>query len=389
MNVAGWLVLCAALAAVALLLWDRRRLRGPGRTVPSSPSERLDLAELNRDRRRSTEIIERMAEGVLVLNDALTPVLANGAARQLLGLQEVSLPIRLSADEVTGVARTALDSGDGQEEVVRVWFPTSMSLRVRAAPLEDRGVVVVLEDVTQELLTQQIRREFVSSASHELKSPVAGMLALAEALQQAAKDDPETAARFASKLVTETERLARLISDLLDLSRLEESIRAPRERHDLTEIARREIDRLADDSAEAGIELSSDVEPRVLVRGDDHQLGVMIRNLLDNALRYTPAGGTIETKLETIAGEVVLTVTDTGMGIPLEAQDRVFERFYRVDRARSRDMGGTGLGLAIAKHVVELHGGRIGVESELGRGSTFIVRLPAADAGREHIRSVS
>jgi signal transduction histidine kinase len=295
--------------------------------------------------------------------------------------------MRVPSEEVVGVARQALDADAGVEEIEQVWFPTRMALRVHAAPLEDRGVVVVLQDVTQELLAQKIRREFVASASHELKSPVASIQALGEALQQAARDDPETTIRFAKQVVTETERMARLIADLLDLSKLEEAVEAPRTSSDLSHVAREVHNDLRAAADDAEIELVANIAPGVIVRGNDHQLSLMIRNLIDNAIRYTPSAGTITLDVHREGSDAVVEVNDSGVGIPLEAQARIFERFYRVDRARSRDMGGTGLGLAIVKHVVELHGGNISLDSELGRGTRFTIRIPGSTKQARRLRS--
>ena len=382
MNSLAWMLVGATLATLVTTLVLRSGSRRPGANETRQVSHSADLAELNRDRRRSTEIIERMAEGVVVLNEALTPVLANTSARALLGLPETSLPISLQSDEVAAVARRALDEDAGVEEIVQVWFPARMALRVHAAPIEDRGVVVVLQDVTQELLTQKIRREFAASASHELKTPVASLQALGEALQRAAPDDPEVTVRFAKQVVAETERLSRLIYDLLDLSKLEEAVDAPRRLSDLSAISKEVVGDLNETIDDAEISLSLDVAPAIAVRGDEQQLALMLRNLVDNAIRYTPAQGQISVGVFEEGDSAVVRVSDTGPGIPAEAQERIFERFYRVDQGRSRDKGGTGLGLAIVKHVVELHGGRISLESRLGEGTTFEVRLPSAAAGK-------
>lgn len=394
MNNLAWML---AGAAVVMLLWLVVRLLGSsdvsGRSLARSRrltgTDATDLAELTRDRRRSTAIIETMAEGVLVLNEALTPVLANSAARSLLALPEVSLPMTLSSEEIVAVARDALDGDAAQEEIVKVWFPERMALRVHAAPLEDRGVVVVLEDVSQELLAQRIRSEFVASASHELKSPVASIQALGEALQEAAREDPETTVRFARQIVQETQRMSRLISDLLDLSRLEEAMDAPREMADVSKIAQEVEGALSELAEEANVELAADLQPGVVVRGDSRQLALMVRNLIDNAVRYTPAGGTIVLRVRREGTRAIVEVSDTGVGIPQEAQERVFERFYRVDPARARDSGGTGLGLAIVKHAVELHGGVISLRSEVGRGTTFTITLPAADPQEPRLQPVA
>jgi two-component system phosphate regulon sensor histidine kinase PhoR len=373
--------------AIAVYIVLRKRPPLPSaRGADLSAEEQADLSELARDRRRSSEIIERMIEGVLVLNEALTPILANASARSLLGLPKEPLPMRLPSEEVAAVARDALDADSGTEEIVRVWFPSRMALRVHAAPLEDRGVVVVLQDVTQELLAQRIRREFVASASHELKSPVASIQALGEALEHAAPTDPEKTVRFAAQIVTETQRMSRLISDLLDLSKLEETVEAPQQPSDLAEVARDVCAEIRDVAEDADIELVATITPGLVILGDDQQLTLMVRNLIDNAIRYTPPDGRVTLDVYRDAEEAVVEVADSGIGIPLEAQERVFERFYRVDRARSRDMGGTGLGLAIVKHVAELHRGTISLQSAPGEGTRFEIRIPAAK-GSDRLRS--
>ncbi len=325
------------------------------------------------------EILERMAEGVLVLNEDLKPVLTNHSARDLLGLQPDSTPDRLPSEEIVSVARASLGENAGRQEIVSVWFPSRMNLWVRASPLQDgSGVVVVLQDMTEELKIQRIRREFVAHASHELKTPVTALQTLAEVLQRAVHDDPATAARFSERIVAEADRLGRLTEDLLDLSRLEEAESLPEDDVNISDVARREAERIEPTVTGAGNTFSEGIAPEVWVKGDDRQLAVMIRNLLQNAARYTPLGGKVALEVFEQEGHAVVRVSDTGIGIPLEAQGRVFERFYRVDRARSRDQGGTGLGLAIVKHVVELHHGQINLESELGQGSVFTARLPGS-----------
>jgi two-component system, OmpR family, phosphate regulon sensor histidine kinase PhoR len=388
-DTVAWIMVCAALLIVIAVL--TARLRAKSRIRVAEEADVLnqvasDLAKLERDKRRAEEILERMAEGVLVVDETLRPVLANRAARSLLGLQQVSLPTELPTDDVASVARRAFSEDSGAEQTVEQWWPAKRSLRVRATPLADRhGVVVVLQDITEELRTLRIRREFVSHASHELKSPVASLQALAEAVGQAAQDDPAAARRFSERLVVEADRLNRLISDLLDLSRLEHPAELTAETVDLSGCAHREIAPFKEAAATKGVNLSAEIEDDVWVRGDPQQIELIARNLLDNALRYTSQGA-VSMRVARDGPDAVLEVSDTGMGIPLEAQERVFERFYRVDKARSRDRGGTGLGLAIVKHAVESHKGRVELVSELGHGSTFTVRLPAYTPQRKRLR---
>jgi two-component system, OmpR family, sensor histidine kinase SenX3 len=228
----------------------------------------------------------------------------------------------------------------------------------------------------------------VANASHELKSPVASLQALADAIRDAVRDDPETARRFADRLIIESDRLGRLIADLLDLSRLEDPVSVSSHPMELSSVARAQAAALRPEASAKDLGLVERIDSGVWVKGDEQQLGLMIRNLLDNALRYTPGGGTIEIEVAREGGDAIVRVRDSGIGIPLNAQSRVFERFYRVDKDRSRDRGGTGLGLSIVRHVAELHAGHVAVESELGRGSTFTVRLPAAASG-ERLRPIA
>lgn len=366
-----WTTIGVALLSLALG-WAVGRRSKPHPPRPVSPPEKRSAPS------RADEILERMTEGVVVLDEDMKPILANGGARRMLGLHRGNLPAKLPQDEILGVGRRALLVEESTEEDVSVWYPDRLTLRVRCTPLEDgSGVIAVLQDATEELRVQQVRKEFVANASHELKSPVAGLRALAEAITEAIEDDSENATRFAHRMVEESERLSRLIVDLLDLSRLENPASAPRTEIDLSGITQREIEELRGDAAEKVIRIKLDLPDQgVPVHGDEAQLGLIVRNLVENAIRYTPDGGRVQIRLGVIGSDALLEVEDTGIGIPLEAQKRIFERFYRVDKARSRDHGGTGLGLALVKHAVDLHRGTVGVASEFGRGTTFSVRLP-------------
>ena len=370
------LVVVGALSVVVGFLYARlRRAAGP----PSSPAE--PAVEPGAHQRRVKYILERISEGVVLLDEEMQPLLANSSARSLLGLDGEAFALRVTSDEVLAVAKEAQANFEEVERTVETWFPSRRHLYVRATPLPDRsGTIVIIDDVTEALRTQRIRTEFVAHASHELKSPVAGLQALAEAVRQAVQDDPQAADRFSKQLVKEAVRLGRLIGDLLDLSRLEEPSNVSKERVDMSLVGRREGELAGEWAAEKHIELNMSIMPEVVVSGDEQQLSLMLRNLLDNAIRYTPEEGHVALDIRPEGDEAVVRVIDTGIGIPMAAQERVFERFYRVDKARSRDRGGTGLGLAIVKHAVELHGGSIGLESELERGSTFTIRLPIASA---------
>ena len=235
MNDFLWLVtgavVAGALMALALLtVAVRKRRAGSGHS--NRAAQRGDVLAPSG---LEWAILERMSEGLVVLSEMLRPVAANQAARKLLGFPEGPLPPRLPSDEVRTVARLAQDRSGTAEEIVSIWFPARLTLRVRAEPLDSHsGVIVVIEDVTEELKTQRMRREFVAHASHELKSPVASMQTLAEALRHAVREDLPAAQRFADRIEFESARLGRLVGDLLDLSRLEDPETVSRETVDLS-----------------------------------------------------------------------------------------------------------------------------------------------------------
>jgi signal transduction histidine kinase len=226
-----------------------------------------------------------------------------------------------------------------------------------------------------------VRRDFVANASHELKTPAASIRALAETLVEAADSDPVAIPRFAMQLELEAVRLSRVVSDLLDLSRLEVGTEETG-RVAFADLVSDEAERFRGRAEEASIKLTVAADDSLRVPGSDRDFRLLIRNLVENAIQYTRPGGTVDISVRSDADEAVLTVRDTGVGIPSRDQGRIFERFYRVDRARSRETGGTGLGLSIVKHVVENHGGSVSVESTLGEGSTFTVRLPIGGKDR-------
>jgi signal transduction histidine kinase len=237
-------------------------------------------------------------------------------------------------------------------------------------------VLLVVGDVTEAKRLDAVRRDFVANASHELKTPAASIQATAETIRLAAQDDPAVLPRFAEQLDREAIRLSRIVADLLDLSRLEtgsdidEDVR-------LDALLREEAARFEEAARSGEVQLEIDAAPVPPIRGSGRDLALCIRNLVDNAIRYTKPGGRVDVAVvEGADGGVVLRVADTGVGIPSRDLPRIFERFYRVDRARSRQSGGTGLGLSIVRHVVENHGGAVSIESELGVGTRVEIRFP-------------
>jgi len=379
--VAGVAAGAAAVGAAGAAATSRRRL---ARIRRQTLTARTSLEAIQRtsteDRRVRDTILSSMREGVLLVDPDGHCVFANDALVRHLGGSPASLD-ELFPTEIRRAARRAGYTGAANAVEVETGVP-SRWLRASSQPIDDGGsVLVVVRDVTEARRLDAVRRDFVANASHELKTPAASIRAAAETLLNGALEDPPAAHRFTEQLQRDAMRLSRIVSDLLDLSRLEGgSDLAERVRMDV--IAGDEVERLRDRAKEAGvvIELHTDGVPSVPGSGRD--LALLVRNLIDNAVRYTPSGGRVDVSVSAEGGQVVLQVADTGMGIPQRDLSRVFERFYRVDRARSRETGGTGLGLAIVRHVAENHGGEVTVRSELSAGSTFVVRLPVGGAAR-------
>jgi signal transduction histidine kinase len=368
--------IAVAVIAVAMLRRDRAIAR---RSVHEQAAQRDEvrarLAASDEERRAADLALASMEEGVLLFGRDGATRLANPAVEGHLGVRPASanalLPLGL---------RQLTERASGSQQVlateVEIGAP-ARTLRGFAAPTEDGSVVLVIRDITETRRSEQVRRDFVANASHELKTPAASIQAAAETIRTAAVEDPSVIPRFASQLEREAARLSRIVSDLLDLSRLE-SGSVLDETVALDAIVRDEGERFEEPAAEAGVGLSVAAAAVPRVRGSARDLALLVRNLVDNAIRYTAPGGKVHVELTTDDGEVVLAVADTGLGIPHRDLPRIFERFYRVDRARSRETGGTGLGLSIVKHVAENLGGRVQVTSELGQGTRFEVRLPAS-----------
>ncbi|TFC42803.1 two-component sensor histidine kinase [Cryobacterium sp. TMT1-21] len=254
----------------------------------------------------------------------------------------------------------------------------SMRVRVRLARLGTRYVLLLAEDRTEAFRLDEVRRDFVANISHELKTPIAAVGLLAEALEQAA-DEPVQVRRFASRLTTESGRLTRLTQEIIELSRLQaqDALTEPELLNVDTIVASAvDLSRVVADAAKITIAVGK--KSGALVNGDERLLVMAVHNLVANAVNYSPEGARVGVGVRRNDGVVEITVTDQGVGIQEADLERIFERFFRVDQARSRHTGGTGLGLSIVKHVVQIHGGDIRVWSQPGSGSTFTIRLPEA-----------
>ncbi len=350
----------AALVLVALRARDRARIESS-----------LELPDGTR------AVLQGMDE-VAVVVDASLQIVAASSPAQLFGMHEgYSLP----GDELRSVVRSARRDGAPETETLRLRRGVEPRLvSARASVITPRLTLIVIRDVTERERVEEMRRDFVSNTSHELKTPVGAVTLLAEAIDSAA-DDPDQVRHFASRLSAEATRLGQLTSRIMNLSRLQSA-------DDLTELRDVSIDEVVaaaivsqSIAAEAaGITVVRGGARGAYVRGDVQVLTEAIANLVANAIAYSPEGGNVGVGVKADDDIVEIAVTDRGIGIPEAEQQRVFERFYRADQARSRRTGGTGLGLSIVKHAVQRHGGEVELWSRPGRGSTFTVRLAAVQA---------
>lgn len=356
-------------------------------TIASRVRENYRLLSTERDKLKA--VLESINAGMIVLGVDGRIELINPVAETLLGVgREYALGRTLNEVHTAGAIDAAVQRSRRGAQVtdeVRISTPADAVLSITASPIlsDDgriSGVICVLDDVTATRRLERMRREFVANVSHELRTPVASFRAICDALVEGAIDDPDASRRFLASLDSESMRLMRIIEDLLALSRLEsDGFQVERRPFDLAGL----VDEvLAEKSAtaqaqEVGLLLAGDRAP-VIVSGDRKLVKTAVSNLIDNAIKYNEPGGRVDVRLEKAGLDATLEVEDTGIGIPSRDQEKVFERFYRVDRARSRETGGTGLGLSIVKHVAELHGGTVAVRSTEGFGSTFSFTVPLA-----------
>lgn len=345
------------------------------------------IRTLTDERNRSSAILGSMVEGVAVVTGDERILFCNWAFEQILELPEGSSQGRtlveaLRQAELIGLVREALAGVEELTGEVEVGTVRRRNFSVTAAPVRSagaNGAVLVLHDITELRRLERVRRDFVANVSHEFKTPLTNIQGYSETLLTGALDDTANRRRFVEIIRDHARRLARLTDDLLKLSRIE----AGRLELEMRPIR---VDTLVKGCVESsrfnaearGLQIRADVQENApAIRGDSTWLGEVLQNLLDNALQYTPSGGQIDILARANGHAVTFTVADTGIGIPQSDLERIFERFYRVDAARSREAGGTGLGLAIARHIVDAHGGRIWVESAVGHGSRFHFSIPS------------
>ena len=363
-------------------------------------ASRLDrtIRTLTEERNLSAAILGSMVEGVAVVNGAERLVFANPGFAAILGLDVPpvsgsSLLEVVRQTELIGAVRRVL-AGEPRVEseiatgTLRQHYFAATVAAVRAG--ETSGAVIVLHDITELRKLERVRRDFVANVSHEFRTPLTAIQGFTETLLAGAMDDPNNRLRFLGIILEHSRRLARLTEDLLKLSQMDaDRLELELRRVSVSALVESCYETARHRAAEKELTLSLDSPANVPdILGDARRLQEVLQNLLDNAIQYTLQGGKIILRVKQSGDEVIFTVEDTGIGIPQADQPRIFERFYRVDAARSREAGGTGLGLAIARHLIEVHGGRLWVESELGVGSKFHFSVPVFDSERATTRAL-
>lgn len=349
-------------------------------------SQRERLQELTAAKAQLEIVISNTVSGILLMDQRGTVLLSNPAAMRMLGFADDELPRnhwQLTRNPgISSGLEQALKQLEPFKQEISISYPSERLVELNVVPLPSQNrYVAVFYDISQAQKLAAIRADLVANVSHELKTPVTSIHGFAETLLQGAIDDPAARQRFIQIIYRESARLLRLVSDLLDLSRLELDPQALEKRQiNLATTVEEAVDRASYKAESKGIALRTAIGvEKAEMCGDEHRLGQAIGNLLDNGIKYTPSGGEVRVSLQYDKGAYIISVRDTGIGIESEHLERVFGRFYRTDKARSRQHGGTGLGLAIVKHIVELHGGQAWAESELGQGSIFHLRLPVGD----------
>lgn len=340
------------------------------------------MAAMQADLPWRRELVEALPSATVLFDGSGYMVAANDAARELLRVptdgERTTMLAALGNSQLANAVRRTSPGGGVTTVDAEV---AGRQVRANIVAVGDQRLVLVV-DRTQERRIEDIRRNFVVNASHELKTPATAIQALAEALVVTVDANPQRLPGLVERLDHESQRLVRLVHDLLDLRRLEDDSEIERKVVDAVGVIRHEVADMESFATESGVSITVDVPPRAWVMMEEDDLRLTLRNLVSNAIQYNRPGGTV-TVTVTPGWPVVLEVADTGIGIPRADMERVFERFYRVDVARSRATGGTGLGLSMVRHAVVRNGGSLEVDSLLGTGSVFRAHLPAAQEDRQ------
>ena len=347
------------------------------------------IRTLTEERNLSSAILGSMVEGVAVVNAAERVLFSNPSFASILGLGSPPQPgsglveVVRQTELIEAVRKVLKGEPRVESEIVTGTLRQHFFAATVAAVHTEQanGAVVVLHDITDLRKLERVRRDFVANVSHEFRTPLTAIQGFSETLLGGAMNDPQNRDRFLSIILEHARRLARLTDDLLMLSKMDaDRLELEIRRLPVEQLVSGCVETAQPRAQEKNLQLSVTLEKNLPdIAADRRRLTEVLQNLLDNAIQYTPSGGQITVSAEAANAEVIITVSDTGIGIPTADQPRIFERFYRVDVARSREVGGTGLGLSIAKHLMEVHGGRLWVESEVGQGSQFHFSVPIFD----------
>ncbi len=331
--------------------------------TPPSESE-APVAEL-------ISVLNAIPLGVVVTDEQGNIVLGNHVVAGVEISRHIDVLVNEAAERIIKKSR---ELGSTVRETLELFGPPPRTLVVEARPLEGLKSIAIIEDISERTRIDAVRTDFVANISHELKTPVGALSILADTIRD--EDDLKVIHRLSSKMVKEANRMAKTIDDLLELSRIELDVSAVLEPVNIFSVIAESIDRMAYFAAQAGISIVSQLpEADCVVKGDRLQLVSAVSNLVDNAVKYSEKGDKVTVRVSPGDAAIEISVSDEGIGIPQSDIDRIFERFYRVDRARSRGTGGTGLGLSIVRHVMNNHGGSVNVTSQEGEGSTFVLTL--------------
>jgi len=346
------------------------------------------IDEITEARNQAGAILDSIADGVIAVNKSGEVLFVNPVIEKVFGIDQKTS----QGKNILGVIRNydverlmekALRTEKPVSQEIRLIYPEPKVFYVNATPLQghDRhkgGAVVLFNDITQRKKLEDMRTEFVANVSHELRTPLTSIRGFLETLLEGKIEDQATIRRFLEIINRETARLTRLIDDLLNLSKIEERQVVHRwQTVHLLETVNRAVVMFQAQAKEQNLEMVTELPAELpVIKGDPDMLAQVLINLLDNAIKFTPAGGRITVKASADEENVRIDVEDTGIGIPPENLPRIFERFYRVEKSRSRELGGIGVGLAIVKHIIRAHGGKTGVESIVGKGSKFTFTLP-------------
>jgi two-component system sensor histidine kinase SenX3 len=357
-----------AIAGWVIVFWQRRNTG----IVALPEMQEVPLPDEPAESDETLNVLDALPLGVVVVGVDGQEVFRNRAAAEVTGMRHVDV---LVEEVIERLVRLASIGQLGSEQI-ELAGPPQRVLDVWVTPLPEGGSIATIDDITERWMLDQVRTDFVANVSHELKTPVGAISVLAETIEGETED--ELVLRLVRRMIIESERMSRTIDELLELSRIEmggEMLSAP---VDLNDVVSEAIDRAQPLATRQGVAIEFEKSMNApLMNGDHFQLVSAVSNIVDNAVKYSDKGDLVAVSVTSTDGAVEVQVTDQGIGIPMGSLERIFERFYRVDRARSRGTGGTGLGLSIVRHVVTNHGGEVNVRSREGEGSTFILRFPS------------